>query len=71
MKSTQPRSNPKSPVRETPGSSQLAALQADRTVTGWFPPELLATYLLVKNSELSYANSASLEQQITHYATTY
>ena len=52
-------------------AEQLAALQADRTVTGWFPPELLATYLLVKNSELSYANSASLEQQITHYATTY
>ena len=49
----------------------LAALEADETVLGWFPPELLATYLLIKHDEVACADADTVDALRDRYARLY
>ena len=49
----------------------LAALEADETVVRWFPPELLATYLLIKHDEVRAADADPVDTLRARYARIY
>ena len=49
----------------------LAALEADETVVRWFPPELLATHLLIKHDEVRAADADPVDTLRARYARIY
>lgn len=49
----------------------LDALNADSTVMGWFPPDLINTYLAIKTDEVAQAADQTVEELCTRYRALY
>lgn len=60
-------------IRELPRSlpEALDCLAADQVVSGWFPPDMLATYVSVKREEIAAVADLAPTEQTARYAGVY
>jgi glutamine synthetase len=60
-------------IRELPRSlaEALDCLAADQVVSGWFPPDMLATYVSVKQEEIAAVADLAPAEQTARYAGVY